>query len=192
VRFTDGWQALLNALVPLVSVAVGYFAATAGEARRDERALDREREQRAAERAAAAQDRADAFELQVLRDLFAALHDRFRLQSGHYVEYRRLTKDKPDALPLQVAHEASDGEAARLLQAEMTRLAWLILDDDLRIQVERTSDLLNGYWFAEGRAEAERAQMEGSTVAVETLRAIAARIRAIHAADRARVSEPLA
>jgi hypothetical protein len=192
VRFTEGWQALLNALVPLVSVAVGYLAATVGEARRDARALDREREQRAAERTAAAQDRADAFELQVLRDLFTALHDRFRVQGGHYVQYRRMTREHPDALPLQVPHEASDGEAARLLQAELTRLGWLVLDDDLRRQVERTSDLLNAYWFAEGRAEAERAQIEGSGAATDTLRAIASRIRVIHGRDQANVSGALA
>ncbi len=145
MRFTEGWAALLSTTGPLVGAYLGYLAAGRNEAHRDQRALLAAREQARYEREEAARGRAETFELEVLRDLFATLHARFRLQGSSYVAYRSARRQQPDVLPRQVPHAPSDGQEAQELQAELTRLAWLVLDDDLRNEVERVSDLLLAY-----------------------------------------------
>lgn len=180
MRFTDGWAALLQSVVPLASALLGFVAAATLDRKKDERQLALIEQQEVASLTRSRVERADAFELEVLRDLFTTLHARFRLQGGHYVAYRRALKEHPDAIPLQVAHEPYDGEEARMLQAELVRLAWLVLDDDLRDQVERTCDRMTAYLVAQSPDEADQLAQSSSAMATETLRAVARRMRELH------------
>lgn len=180
MRFTEGWQALLSTAGPLVGVLLGFVFAGRNEAKRDERADTRAREDRDLERQAARDAATDDFERDTLRELYARLSDLARAMSVAYYADRKAAAASPGAeygsQPL--GHDVSD--ALRLASRDVYQLRLLVLVPEIRAAVEAAH--LAAASVSTAR-DADRATdlLESAVWAIDdTQRLIAERLRSLY------------
>jgi hypothetical protein len=133
VRFTEGWQALLTAVGPLLGALIGYFGAALTESRRDDRALTRAREERTEQRKQSAADAADDFERNILGDVYVRMSELARAMARAHIEDEKVarlagTAEAYGSKPL--GEEIS--QELLLANREVYRLRLLLLAPELR------------------------------------------------------------
>lgn len=127
----------LNAVLPVVTLVLGSGLTFLADERRTGKQREYAREDRAGERDLARADRRDAFELEVLRDVYAGLDHLARAVTQFHLMDDQAARDN-DVAYGSVAVIGTDeiAEEVRLAHLEVGRLSDLVLDDDLRGRVE--------------------------------------------------------
>jgi hypothetical protein len=172
--------AWFNSVWPVVTFSLGLASTYLTSFLTEKRQLTREAKARQAERAKAVTDRRETFELDHLERLNEALQKLGRATGrAHFVDMRTARQTGHYA-GTQLPDEDSDAFAQANRDVHMLRN--LVLDDDLRSQVERVHEALN-VPSQMHRAEPELAERRFSEAIVmldEAQAAIASRIREIY------------
>jgi hypothetical protein len=144
VRFTEGWQALLTTLGPLLGVVIGYIGAALTESRRDQRALSSAREDRVAQREQAREDAADNFERNVLGDVYVRMSELARAMARAHLEDEKVARLAGTAAAY--GSKPIDEEISKellLANREVYRLRLLLLAPELREAVTAAHSAAN-------------------------------------------------
>ena len=169
-----------NAILPVVTLILGYLGTLWTEERRDARALSRARSERAELAAVARADRRESFELETLARAHAALGD-FARAVGR-VDYLDSMIAKTTGVygSAQLPDDAS--ETLRVTNRALSDAKGLILDDELReaVAVAQTKDNLISAMRGADPIAVEAVRAEGLTAVVIASDLISARIRDIY------------
>ncbi len=171
---------LWNAILPVVTLILGYLGTLWTEERRDARALSRARSERAELAGLARADRRESFELETLARAHAALFDFARaVGHGDHLDsmIAKTTGEYGSAL---VSDEAA--ETLRVTNRALNDAKGLILDDDLReavVVAQTKSNALSAMRGADPIA-VEAVRVEGLNAMIAAGDLISARIREIY------------
>jgi hypothetical protein len=171
-----------NAILPVVTLILGYFGTLWTEERRDARALSRARSERAELAGIARADRRESFELETLARAHAALGD-FGRAVGRVDHLDSMSaKTTGEYGSAQLPAEAD--EALRAANRALSDAKGLILDDELReaVAVAQTKGNLTSAMRGADPIAVEAARAEGITALVAALERISERIREIYKA----------
>lgn len=171
------WQALL----PVVTLALGWLGSELSDARRDVRSDARARAERQHAAADRAKERREVFERENLHALYAALSRLGRATTVHHLADIDAAKTSGRQYAGSVLPDNSIGEEVRLANVEAGRHALLVLGDDLRARVESARDAMNSLgWSPCTLDEADAMFQRHTTELMKAQQAIASRLRQLY------------
>jgi hypothetical protein len=169
-----------NAILPVVTLILGYFGTLWTEERRDARALSRAQSERAELAVLARADRRETFELETLARAHAALGD-FGRAVGRVDHLDSMSaKETGEYGSAPLPDDAS--ETLRAANRALSDAKGLILDDELReaVAVAQTKGNLTSAMRGADPIAVEAVRIEGVTALVTAGDLISARIREIY------------
>jgi hypothetical protein len=133
-----------NAVLPVVTLALGWLLSVATEERRAKKEIDRVREERRANHSEVRADRREDFELETLRNLYKALNRFARSCSRfHLIDLEAAHSSGKPYGAVRVPESDDLAEEVRVDFVSVRELAGLVLDDAIRMGVLEASVALH-------------------------------------------------
>lgn len=169
----------VSAVLPIATLILGYFGTLLTEARRDERALSKSREERQSAADMKREEARDAFELDSLRRVHTSLSDFARAASRHHIADTLAAKAVGEYGFGQVGDDLS--ETLRLTTVALREASQLVLDDDIRAAVLNTLRRFGAVSLYRGSLDEAELLFTSAVQALEVAQdKVAAGIRAIY------------
>ncbi|MGM7778970.1 hypothetical protein ACSVHC_23535 [Arthrobacter sp. KNU-44] len=173
---------LAKAIVPLaasvLSFVLGWWLNGRTDERKEESIRAREEIGRRSERGQKREDRREAFELEVTKELHTALLTYAR---SEYLVLRSLEKQADENGAIRDARIGSQEDSDALVATQdLSRLEALVLDDDIRASVKRVKEAFGRSAFVRSLAEAAAVRADGVAALEPAQQKVGERIRQLY------------
>lgn len=163
---------------------IGYVVALGTELLRNGLQSRREHALRTRNRQEIMQDRKEQFELEVLKNAYAALNRLARAAMRFHLIDMSVAKEVGSYASRRIDQRTDPGldEEFRQASVQLSSEIELVLDDDLRVRLEETRDALNtpSEMYHSSAEDADRVMMQAVEDTYETQRLIGIRIRELY------------